>query len=250
VRYRVDHLAARAGVSVDTVRFYQRKGLLDSPRREGRVAWYSEDHLAALSRIRDLKHKGFTLESIRRLLSGELEGADDALFAALSGAGRAPEEKDGERLSLDELARRTGMSEALLLALEREGLLAPETSDVGPTYSGADAAAISAGLRLLEAGVPFAELLALAREQEDAMRRIAERAIDLFDSHVRRPVLAAAPSEEEAAGRLVAAVEAMFPAATSLVAHQFGRVLLATARQRLGGEALPSKDAQSPHSSG
>ncbi|MDQ3981976.1 MAG: MerR family DNA-binding transcriptional regulator, partial [Actinomycetota bacterium] len=33
MRYRVDELAARAGVSVDTVRFYQARGLLPQPER-------------------------------------------------------------------------------------------------------------------------------------------------------------------------------------------------------------------------
>ena len=43
---RVEELASRAGVSVDTVRFYQKQRLLPPPRREGRVAWYDDDHLA------------------------------------------------------------------------------------------------------------------------------------------------------------------------------------------------------------
>ena len=35
--YRVEALAAAAGISVDTLRFYQARGLLPSPRRVGRV---------------------------------------------------------------------------------------------------------------------------------------------------------------------------------------------------------------------
>ena len=45
---RVEQLSARAGVSVDTIRYYQSKGLLDPPRREGRVAWYDDGHLDRL----------------------------------------------------------------------------------------------------------------------------------------------------------------------------------------------------------
>ncbi len=43
MRYRVDELAAQCGVSVDTVRFYQAKGLLQPGQREGRVSWYSKE---------------------------------------------------------------------------------------------------------------------------------------------------------------------------------------------------------------
>ena len=47
MRYRVEELAARARISVDTVRFYQTRGLLSLPEREGRVVFYSDEHLAA-----------------------------------------------------------------------------------------------------------------------------------------------------------------------------------------------------------
>jgi DNA-binding transcriptional MerR regulator len=78
MRYRVDELAARCGISVDTVRFYQTKGLLPPPERKSRVAWYTTEHLERLRKIRDLKRKSFTLNSIRRLLDGELDAADEA----------------------------------------------------------------------------------------------------------------------------------------------------------------------------
>ena len=67
---RVEQLAARADVTVDTIRYYQSKGLLDPPRREGRVAWYGQRHLERLSRIRSLQGRGFTLATIARLVSG------------------------------------------------------------------------------------------------------------------------------------------------------------------------------------
>ena len=51
MEYRIEQLARTAGVAVDTIRFYQGKGLLDSPRREGRVTWYGEGHLERLRRI-------------------------------------------------------------------------------------------------------------------------------------------------------------------------------------------------------
>src|SRR5665213_2130747 len=81
---RVEQLAARAEVSVDTVRYYQSKGLVDPPRRQGRVAWYTDDHLERIDRIRSLQRRGFTLATIVRLLTGELDAADEALVGELS----------------------------------------------------------------------------------------------------------------------------------------------------------------------
>ena len=72
MEYRIEQLARSAGVAVDTIRFYQGKGLLDAPRREGRVTWYSETHLGRLRRIKELQLQGFTLTVIQRFLAGEL----------------------------------------------------------------------------------------------------------------------------------------------------------------------------------
>ena len=83
---RVEELAGRAGVSVDTVRFYQKQRLLPPPVREGRVAWYTGEHLARMARVKELRRRGFTLAVIRRFLDGELDRADEPLVAAVSEA--------------------------------------------------------------------------------------------------------------------------------------------------------------------
>jgi DNA-binding transcriptional MerR regulator len=235
VRYRVDELAAACGVSVDTVRFYQGKGLLRRPVRAGRIAWYGDEHLDTLLRVRELKDKGFTLESIRRLLSADVDPADAALVGAVADA--APGHGDGvERwMTLEELARRTGVSSGLLAAVEREGLLVPRRVGDEAMYSESDAAAVAAGLRLLDAGIPLAELLALARAHEHAMAQIAERAIDLFDEFVRRPLRGDPARCDADVERLVSAFNDMFSATKSLVAHHFGRVLLNAALERMDG---------------
>lgn len=236
--YRVDELATRAGVSVDTVRFYQSRGLLDPPERAGRVAYYSDEHLARLERIRDLKGKGFTLASIGRLLGGKLDEADAALVNALA-ADRGPE--PGELMGVEELAERTGVSAALLAALEREGLLTATRVGGEPRYSSADATMVTQGLALLEAGLPLSELLALARSHDHAMRQIAEGAVDLFVRFVRDPIRAGSESGEAAAGRLVEAFRKMLPATSSLVAGHFQRVLLETAQRRIEREGSPDE---------
>ena len=84
MEYRVEDLAAAASVGVDTVRFYQGRGLLPPPRREGRVALYADDHLERLRRIRALQSQGFTLAQIRRVLDqGNGADAPEPLLAAL-----------------------------------------------------------------------------------------------------------------------------------------------------------------------
>ena len=129
---RVEQLSAQADVSVATIRYYQSKGLLSPPRREGRIAWYGDEHLERLTRIRTFQHRGFTLATISRLVSGELDAADEALLSQLSGLSAAADEATGDLVrspaalaehtySIDELATRTAMPLALLKALEAEG---------------------------------------------------------------------------------------------------------------------------------
>ncbi|MGQ0679318.1 MAG: MerR family transcriptional regulator [Actinomycetota bacterium] len=234
MKYRVDELAQRCGISVDTVRFYQTKGLLPPPERKSRVAWYTAEHLERLRKVRDLKKKGFTLLSIRRLLDGELDRADEALVEALAGPVPGEEgEENEEFLTVDELAERIGVSPALIHAIERENLLVPRMHDGIPQYTSADAAAASAGLTLLETGLPLSELLDLAREHNASARRTAERAVEMFDKYVRGPIREEAASDEEAATQLVEAFRKMLPATVALVAHHFRRVLLATAQDRI-----------------
>jgi DNA-binding transcriptional MerR regulator len=240
MRYRVDALAAKAGVSVDTIRFYQGKGLLPQPEREGRAAWYSGEHLDRLARIRDLKDKGFTLESIRAVLSGEIDEADRALVEAVISSDPGPVGGD-ELLTLDEVAERTGVTPALLEAIEREGLLTPRRVDGATRYSSGDVEVVKAGLKLLETGLPLSELLALAREHDQAMRVIARRAVEMFLSFVRDPIRARAADDEAAATELVDAFRKMLPATTSLVTNHFQRALLSEAQARIEAEGNASE---------
>jgi hypothetical protein len=65
------------------------------------------------------------------------------------------------------------------------------------------------------------------------MVRIASRAVELFDEHVRKPIGDTARSDAAAAAQLVEAFDVLLPAVTNLVANHFRRVLLAEAEERL-----------------
>ena len=236
MEYRVEQLAAAADVSVDTVRFYQARGLLPAPERRGRVAWYGSDHLERLGRIRSLQARGLTLATIRRLLDGELDAADEALVTALAGpAGGGG--AGAELLSASELSERAGIPLALLEAVAREGLLVPQPGG----YTVADVEVARAGLSLLEQGLPLPELLDLAREHHRAVRAVAERAVALFDEHVRQPLRASGLPDEEAAARLVEAFRTLLPATATVVSHHFVRTLLAVANEHIEHVGAPAE---------
>lgn len=64
----IGKLAAQAGVNVETVRYYQRIGLLAEPVKEGSYRHYADQDLQQLHFIRRAKEAGFSLEEIRELL--------------------------------------------------------------------------------------------------------------------------------------------------------------------------------------
>ncbi len=225
----MEQLASACDVSVDTVRYYQSRGLLPQPAREGRVAWYGADHADRIRRIRDLQRKGLTLAAIGRVVRGELADADADLAAAV-----AAELVDGEAelLDLEAFAERSGVPASLIQAVEREGIRIGRDVD-GPTrYTSGDIELVRTALRLLEFGLPLGDLLGLARDADDAMRGLATRAVDLFDDHVRKPIRDTAGDDRRAAEQMVEAFRELLPAVTTLVSHHFRRVLLEVAEDR------------------
>ena len=259
---RVEQLSLRSEVAVDTIRYYQSKGLLDPPRREGRVAWYGDGHLDRLARIRSLQQRGFTLATIVRLVSGELDAADEALLGELSGwqggppgpeglpagardGGPGPTDErigaeTGPTMTLEELAGATGVPLALLKAVEAEGLLIPRRIGGQDRYTEADVEAARAGLLLLEWGIPLSALLDLARRHHEATEAVAHEAVSMFSTHVRGPLrraqppLAGAPppvgpGDEPHIERLLQAYSELLPAVNTLVGHHFTRTLIRVA---------------------
>ena len=77
----IGKLAAAGDVGVETIRYYQRRGLMGTPARSGGDGWgggirrYDENDLRRLKFIRSAQASGFTLEEIAELLA--LEASDD-----------------------------------------------------------------------------------------------------------------------------------------------------------------------------
>ncbi len=232
MRYRVEQLAASCDVSVDTVRFYQSRGLLPQPEREGRLAWYGEEHAERIRRIRELQGKGLTLAAITRVLDGEVAAGDADLAAAVAVA-RGGADGHAAILTLDELAGASGVPASLIQAVEREGIAVGRRVDGEVRYSSADVEVVRTALRLLEFGLPVGQLLGLARDADSALRDLAVRAVDLFDAHVREPIRDTVGADPSGGARTAEAFEALLPAVTALIANHFRRVVLEEAERRL-----------------
>ena len=73
--FTIGGLAASGGVGVETVRYYQRRGLLIEPDRKDGIRRYDDADLRRLRFIRSAQTAGFTLEEIGELLG--FDSVDD-----------------------------------------------------------------------------------------------------------------------------------------------------------------------------
>ena len=106
----IKQYADAGGVGVETVRFYQRKRLLETPPRGHGIRRYGERDVRKLRFIRAAQSAGFTLEEIRELLALDA-GHDHARARELARARIAKlderiAELESARDSLQRLARR------------------------------------------------------------------------------------------------------------------------------------------------
>ncbi len=140
-RWRIDELAHEAGVTVDTIRYYAREGLLDAPERSGRHKLYSPKHLDRLGRIRELQAQRFSLAAIKALLNVDRPGIE-GLFVA-----------QGRSFTLDELIEKSGLGAELIARLRAIGLLAEPESLGHEVYDDSDLGLLRAVVELREIGM-------------------------------------------------------------------------------------------------
>ncbi|MEV7172254.1 MerR family transcriptional regulator [Streptomyces sp. NPDC093224] len=215
--YRTEELADAAGIPVRTLRFYRERKLLQPPRREGRIAWYGDHHLARLRTIAALLERGHTLGGIAELTAAFEKGRDVGQLGELLGIGWS--EETPVRLTPEELADYF------------EGEVTPEnlaaSLDLGYVAVDGDAIVhvsrrlLDVSAALVREGVPLAEVLETGRrvrEHADAMALLFTELISAHmspDALTRLRPLAKSVVEAEltmAMDRLLAAAAA--PAAT------------------------------------
>jgi DNA-binding transcriptional MerR regulator len=181
--WKIDELAHQSGVSVDTIRYYGREGLLPSAQKDGRGLAYGAVHLERLNQIRALQERHFTLAAIRDLAeSGRLELLERLL------------ERGEQALSRDELCVQAGLDGGLMERLETIGFVSPPEERGAATYDGADLAAIRSIKSLIEAGMPETILLLLA---EIYVRQMGALRQDLLASFGDMPADLAAESRPD-----------------------------------------------------
>lgn len=77
MQYKIGELADRAGVPVQTIRYYERRGLIpEPPRRESGYRQYSPDYVNRIRFIKKAQQLGFSLEEIAELLALRIKSSE------------------------------------------------------------------------------------------------------------------------------------------------------------------------------
>lgn len=105
----IGKLAAAGGVGVETIRFYQRKGLLEQPTRDSGIRRYGHEDVRRLRFIKQAQTAGFTLEQIKELLELDVRGdrsrARELARGRIGVLNQKISELQQARRSLEKLAR-------------------------------------------------------------------------------------------------------------------------------------------------
>ncbi|MGJ7906899.1 MerR family transcriptional regulator [Actinopolyspora sp. H202] len=225
----IDELAARAGVTVRTVRFYASRGLLPPPRLRGRVGLYGADHLARLDLIRELQNLGFTLTAIEGHLERIPEDAPPEELA-LQRALLAPWTSDqAEEIDREELDRRAGraLSDEEIEQLLTLGILeriTEETADNAERLRLTSASMLNVGLQITELRLPREMLLQAKHIVEQHTSQMASELRELFAANVLRPYVERGRPESERE-RVRSAADQLRPLTIQVLVNGFQRAV-------------------------
>ncbi|WP_065487738.1 MerR family transcriptional regulator [Streptomyces sp. PTY087I2] len=175
----MEELAKEAGITVRTLRFYRERGLIPPPRREGRIAWYDDHHLARLRTIAGLLERGHTLNGIADLAATFESGRD---VAEVLGLGE-PTEETPVRLTPEQLAdyfEGEVTPENLAAALDL-GYLATDGDEI--VHISRRLLEVSA--ELVREGVPLSTVLSSGRRVREHAEALADIFVRVLHAHTK-----------------------------------------------------------------
>lgn len=173
--YRIDDLARAAGTTTRNVRGYQDRGLLPRPVRRGRIAIYTDAHLARLKVINNLLRRGFTIRHISDFLRGMQRGDDLADVLGLREVVTEPwSTTTSTTMPATDLKDLLNTGNPTQMQRLTDYGLIEELPDVTPlTYQVNDVDTIFAYARLVKLGVAIGDILEVHGRVDAQMDQVA-----------------------------------------------------------------------------
>ena len=184
-RLTIDQLAQAAGLTVRNVRSYQSRGLIPAPKVQGRVGYYSGEHLARLALIREMQAQGYNLAAIAHLLE-RTHGAEEEVLGFTRSLMAPFETEAAEVVEREELLARLGGSvdPKLIAKAEKLGLVI----SIGEgCFEVPSPTLLAAGERLVGLGVPFDAALEMMEKLRHDTEHVAQTFVRIFLEFIWKP---------------------------------------------------------------
>lgn len=231
--FTIDELARKADMTVRNVRAYAARGLIQSPRLEGRTGYYNRSHLQRLRLIRELLDRGYTLAAVERAVSSTPATAAGHTLNLLDILAEPGEPEEPEVMSVDSLAAlaRVDRDSSLIDSLEQFGLV--EWFDDGDTIRILRPTIVRAGAAAVSLGLTPQSVIELFPRVSQSLRQVADALVALVADQIVDPFMDAGMPEERWEG-VTDAVETLLPVASQVVVAIFREQLADSIEAEIG----------------
>lgn len=187
----IDQLAQRVAMTARNIREWQTLGLVPPPEKRGRVGIYSDDHVAIINHVKNLKSQGFPLDVIRRVIDsggGSEDSVRKMVIEALSPFAT------GEPVVMPRAELITRVGAGADVALAELGLV----SDVdAKTISVRDCETLDAIELLIAAGMSMSRITETLREVDRLQHQIAQLLLGAYVADVWQPFVESGYASED-----------------------------------------------------
>lgn len=232
---RIEQLAAEAGTSVSTIRYYQTNGLLTKPKQKGRVALYSSQHLSRLKEIRRLSKMGFSLRQMGQMGSLVNDKTQDPILSKLIVS---------TPLTLKALISKSGMPIEIVKLAIGMGLIKTVPGTANLYYPDSIEMLTAAG-QLIEAGISPEELLELAQNHSVSIEKTASQAVKIFVKSIQERKAQSGDDTKLSRKELSEEIQNLMTQTVSLVSAHFRQALFAQAANFLKTHPTSTKSPKS-----
>jgi len=177
----IDQLAQRVAMTARNIREWQTLGLVPPPEKRGRVGIYSDEHVAIINHVKNLKSQGFPLDVIRRVIDSG-SGSEDSVRKMVTEALSPFATGEPVVMPRAELLTRLGAGADAILT--EAGLV----SDIDrKTVSVRDSETLDAVDLLVTAGMSLARISETLREVNRLQHQIAQLLLGTYLTDVWQP---------------------------------------------------------------
>ncbi|MEA4966406.1 MAG: MerR family transcriptional regulator [Oscillospiraceae bacterium] len=184
---KISELARASGISVTTLRFYVKEGLIRPACKTGRnMAYYDPSCVSTVGVIRLLQRERFyPLSVIKRLLETSPPGGVE--LELLDAIHKVDYQSSGELVSLSEAVRRSRLTAPQIGVLHATGLVVPRQDGRKKLFSTTDLSVMALVRRRMDAGIPFAQSVRSFGIYEKALREAVQADVDALAAALMAP---------------------------------------------------------------